>query len=74
MPLSFQQKFIQYLREDLALSPEMIDIALRRPDPLMSQLHIVLWQHGLISLAQLNSVFEWLEITASQSYADGSIA
>lgn len=74
MPLSFQQKFLQYLEQDLALSPEMIDIALRRPDPLMSQLHIVLWQHGLISLAQLNLVFEWLEVTASQAYADGNMA
>lgn len=61
MSSSLQQKFIQFLQNDLSISTAELDIALRRQDPLMSQLHIVLWQHGLITLNQLNSVFEWLE-------------
>ncbi|NJN37669.1 MAG: DUF2949 domain-containing protein [Acaryochloridaceae cyanobacterium CSU_3_4] len=65
MSFSLQQKFIQFLQTDLAISAAELDIALRRQDPLMGQLHIVLWQHGLLTLNQLNSVFEWLENQAS---------
>jgi len=61
MSSSLQQKFIQFLRNDLDVSNAELNVALRRQDPLMGQLHMVLWQHGLISLNQLNSVFEWLE-------------
>ncbi|NJM65422.1 MAG: DUF2949 domain-containing protein [Acaryochloris sp. RU_4_1] len=61
MSFSLRQKFIQFLQTDLAISDAELDIALRRQDPLMGQLHIVLWQHGLLTLNQLNSVFEWLE-------------
>lgn len=61
MSSSLQQKFIQFLHNDLEVSTAELNVALRRHDPLMGQLHIVLWQHGLINLHQLNSVFEWLE-------------
>ncbi|WP_299408520.1 DUF2949 domain-containing protein [Acaryochloris sp. IP29b_bin.148] len=65
MSSSLQQKFIQFLQDDLAISTAELNVALRRQDPLMGQLHMVLWQHGLINLNQLNAVFEWLEREAS---------
>ncbi|NJM68051.1 MAG: DUF2949 domain-containing protein, partial [Acaryochloris sp. RU_4_1] len=60
MSSQFQQQFIHYLRNELAISEEAIDLALRRHDPCQGQLHIVLWQHGLIDLDQLCQVFDWL--------------
>lgn len=54
-----QQQFIHYLKCDLAVSEEEIALALRRQDPSQGQLHMVLWQHGLIDLEQLGKAFEW---------------
>ena len=54
-----QQQFIQYLRTDLAVSEEAIDLALRRQEPSRGPLHMVLWQHGLINIEQLGKAFEW---------------
>lgn len=65
MSSSLQQKFIHFLQNDLAISAAELNVALRRQDPSLGQLHMVLWQHGLISLNQLNSAFEWLEREAS---------
>ncbi|KAI9132053.1 DUF2949 domain-containing protein [Acaryochloris sp. CCMEE 5410] len=65
MSSSLQQKFINFLQNDLAISTAELNVALRRQDPSLGQLHIILWQHGLISLNQLNSAFEWLEREAS---------
>lgn len=65
MSSTLQQKFIHFLHNDLAISKDELNVALRRQDPQMGQLHIVLWQHGLITLTQLNTVFEWLEREAS---------
>lgn len=65
MSSSLQQKFINFLQNDLAISTAELNVALRRQDPSLGQLHMVLWQHGLISLNQLNSAFEWLEREAS---------
>ncbi|WP_299488119.1 DUF2949 domain-containing protein [Acaryochloris sp. IP29b_bin.137] len=65
MSSSLQQKFIHFLHTDLAISKAELNVALRRQDPQMGQLHIVLWQHGLITLNQLNIVFEWLEREAT---------
>ncbi|NJM68063.1 MAG: DUF2949 domain-containing protein [Acaryochloris sp. RU_4_1] len=60
MSSQFQQQFIHYLRNELAISEEAIDLALRRQDSVQGQLHIILWQHGLISLEQLCQAFDWL--------------
>lgn len=65
MSSTLQQKFIHFLHNDLAISQAELSVALRRQDPQMGQLHIILWQHGLITLNQLNTVFEWLEREAT---------
>lgn len=54
-----QQQFIQYLQTELAVSEEAIDLALRRQKPSRGPLHMVLWQHGLINIEQLDKAFEW---------------
>lgn len=59
MTSQFQQQFIQYLQTDLEISEAAIDLALRRQDLTRGQLHMVLWQHGLIDIDQLSKAFEW---------------
>ncbi|MGR3280307.1 DUF2949 domain-containing protein [Acaryochloris marina NIES-2412] len=54
-----QQKFIQYLQTDLGVSDKAIDLALRCQELSRGQLHMVLWQHGLINIEQLGKAFEW---------------
>lgn len=54
-----QQQFIDYLQTDLGVSDKAIELALRCQEPSRGQLHIVLWQHGLLDLEQLGQAFEW---------------
>ncbi|MEM9217333.1 MAG: DUF2949 domain-containing protein [Cyanobacteria bacterium P01_F01_bin.150] len=55
-------KLIQFLQEDLAISPDAIAVAMRQSsDQPSNLLPMVLWQYGLITIEQLDRVFEWLE-------------
>lgn len=53
--------FIDYLQTELALSPESIELAMRQQSIYAGPLHIILWQHGLITLEQVAQIFEYLE-------------
>ena len=57
-------QLIHFLQQELALSAEEIKLAVRHPDVAPSQLPMILWQYGLISIRQLEQIFDWLE-TAS---------
>jgi hypothetical protein len=56
-----QNQLIQFLREDLSLSSDSIDLALRYQPLSRNFLPMLLWQYGLISLPQLNRIFDWLD-------------
>ncbi|MCU0524686.1 MAG: DUF2949 domain-containing protein [Elainella sp. Prado103] len=66
MQPTLQQKLIEYLEQDLAVPSHAIAIGLRQhqdevaplPDNLLP---MVLWQYGLITIEQLDQVFDWLE-------------
>ena len=64
-------RLIRFLQEDLAISPASIAVAERvggdekrqqNQDP--NSLPMVLWQYGLVTLEQLDKIFDWL----SQAY------
>jgi Protein of unknown function (DUF2949) len=59
------QHFIQYLQCDLGLSEAAIASVTRTQQPTVTQLPIVLWNYGLISLKQLETIFDWLETTGA---------
>ncbi len=57
---------IDYLRGELAISNSAIAIALRHGEQDAgeqdaSQLPMILWQYGLVTLEQLNLIFDWLQ-------------
>ncbi|MEH1803739.1 DUF2949 domain-containing protein [Nostoc sp.] len=57
-------KLINFLLEDLAIPAAAISLALRHIEQNPSLLPMVLWQYGLITLTQLNQIFDWLEVAS----------
>ncbi|MDY7022278.1 MAG: DUF2949 domain-containing protein [Cyanobacteriota bacterium] len=56
-----QAQLVQFLRFELAIPASSIAMALRHREQECGQLPMILWQYGLISLEQLDRVFDWLE-------------
>ncbi len=54
-------QFIRFLEKDLAIPTSDLLLALRYDEQNPSLLPMVLWQYGLINLAQLDQIFNWLQ-------------
>jgi hypothetical protein len=59
-PATYSQ-LIRFLQEDLALSTSSLAIALRHREQDPGPLPMILWQYGLITLEQLDQIYDWLE-------------
>ncbi|MBD1840375.1 DUF2949 domain-containing protein [Coleofasciculus sp. FACHB-64] len=59
-PTNFS-RFLRFLQEDLAISKASIAIALRRREQDPGPLPMILWQYGLVTLEQLDQIYDWLE-------------
>lgn len=59
MEASTKTKLIRFLNEQLAVSTDELKIAVRQSDATYGNLPMVLWQYGLISLSQLEQIFDW---------------
>ncbi|NEP42185.1 MAG: DUF2949 domain-containing protein [Okeania sp. SIO2H7] len=56
-----QTQLIGFLRRELAIPESAIATALRHQEQDSNQLPMVLWQYGLVTLKQLERIFDWLE-------------
>lgn len=54
-------RFIHFLQEDLAISTASIAIALRHREQDPGPLPMILWQYGLVTIEQLDQIYDWLE-------------
>ncbi|MBL1177434.1 DUF2949 domain-containing protein [Pantanalinema sp. GBBB05] len=54
-------RLIQFLQEELAIPAAAIAVAQRHQDITPNLLPIILWQYGLVTLDDLNRIFDWLE-------------
>jgi hypothetical protein len=54
-------RFLRFLRQDLAIPTADLRLALRHPERTHDTLPMILWQYGLVTLSQLNQIFDWLE-------------
>jgi hypothetical protein len=54
-------KFLRFLQEELAISRDSIAIAQRRSEQDPGPLPMILWQYGLVTLKQLDQIYDWLE-------------
>jgi hypothetical protein len=52
---------INFLRQNLNLSDDSVQLALKQSRSDYSSLPIVLWQYGLVSLAELDRIYDWFE-------------
>jgi len=56
-----QRRLLTFLQEELSIPNDSIGLALRHLEQNPGPLPIVLWQYGLITLEQLNQIYDWLE-------------
>ena len=61
MTQSRYSRLINFLEEDLAISAASLAVALRNRDQDPGSLTMTLWQYGLITLEQLEQIYDWLE-------------
>ncbi len=61
MELKRQLDLIRFLKEELALPAAAIELATRQPDQGATALPMVLWQYGLVTLSQLDQIFDRME-------------
>ncbi|BAZ67961.1 MAG: DUF2949 domain-containing protein [Pelatocladus maniniholoensis HA4357-MV3] len=54
-------QFLNFLQEDLAIPAADLQLALRHPEQTPNLLPIILWQYGLVTLNQLDRIFDWLQ-------------
>lgn len=52
---------IAFIKDELLIPERSVQVALRHPEH-STQLPMILWQYGLITLDQLNCIFDWLEM------------
>ncbi|MDJ0735688.1 MAG: DUF2949 domain-containing protein [Nostocaceae cyanobacterium] len=54
-------QFLSFLQEDLAIPASDLQLALRHPEQTPALLPMILWQYGLVTLNQLDRIFDWLQ-------------
>jgi len=57
-------KLIDFLKEELALSNDSIEIVQRAVEDRPAPIPMVLWQYGLITLEELDRIYDWLHSRA----------
>lgn len=61
MTPSKYSRFLRFLQEELAISDSSIAIAQRYREQDPGPIHMILWQYGLVTLEQLDQIYDWLE-------------
>jgi len=59
-PITYS-RFIKFLQEEISLSNNSIAIAQKAVADNHSVLPMVLWQYGLVTLDELDKIYDWLE-------------
>ncbi|MBD1843234.1 DUF2949 domain-containing protein [Cyanobacteria bacterium FACHB-63] len=54
-------RLVRYLKEELAVPDESIELAMRHCEQERGTLPMVLWRYGFVSIDQLNQIFDWME-------------
>jgi hypothetical protein len=61
MTVASHSKLVQFLQEDLSISPSAIKVALKHSEQDPGPLPMILWQYGLVTLEQLEQIYDWME-------------
>lgn len=57
-------KLIEFLKEELALSNDSIEIVRRSVEEHPAPIPMILWQYGLVTLDELDRIYDWLHSKA----------
>ncbi|MDJ0661401.1 MAG: DUF2949 domain-containing protein [Crocosphaera sp.] len=66
-PLEHNQKLVHFLQQELNIPAESIALVQRHPELPYSSFPMLLWRYGLITLTQLERIFDWLDSGLSYS-------
>ena len=61
MASSSHSHLVEFLQEELSIAPSSIEMALRHSEQESGPLPMILWQYGLITLEQLERIYDWLD-------------
>jgi hypothetical protein len=61
MPTMTYNHFVKFLQEEINLPEDAIAIAQRSVDHNLGLMPMVLWQYGLVTIEQLDRIYDWLE-------------
>lgn len=61
MTPAIYNKFIKFLKEELALSSDSIATVQKTAQKNLGPLPMILWQYGLVTLEELDRIYDWLE-------------
>lgn len=61
MPAPFDSQLIRFLEEELGLPEASISVARRYEAQSAGPLPMILWQYGLVTLEQLEQIYDWLD-------------
>jgi hypothetical protein len=61
MTVATHSQLVQFLQEDLSIAPSAIQVALKHSEQDPGPLPIILWQYGLVTLEQLEQIYDWME-------------
>lgn len=56
-----QTKLVSFLQDELAIPAASIALAVRHSEQYPNLIPMILWQYGLVSLNQLDRIFDWME-------------
>lgn len=59
--MSRQDQLIRFLQDELGIPTAAIQLALSHPEHALGVLPMILWQYGLVTLNQLDQIFDWME-------------
>jgi hypothetical protein len=61
MASTHSNKLIRFLQEDLAISASAVAMALKKIEQNPGPLPMILWQYGLVTIEQLDRIYDWME-------------
>ncbi|MBU6230495.1 MAG: DUF2949 domain-containing protein [Cyanobacteria bacterium REEB459] len=56
-----KSNLIRFLQDELAISAASLQVALKHSEQDPGPLPMILWQYGLVTLEQLEQIYDWME-------------
>ncbi len=60
MKPAMYKNFVKFLKEELSLSTDSINIVQRAVEDQPAPIPMILWQYGLVTLEELDRIYDWL--------------